>query len=67
MNEKLLDKAIECYITKLENENELLKKFRSEIIDCLAYHGINESDTDRINAIMCVKRYYDNAFEKEVK
>lgn len=59
--------AIECYIKKLEKENEALKNFRKEIIDCLTYHGIDESDTDRINEIMRVKRCYDNAFEEERK
>lgn len=64
MNDKLITKAVECYIEKLEKENKALKDFAHEICDVFAYHGTNETDNDRIKNIISILRCYENIFKE---
>lgn len=63
MNDKLIAKAIECYIEQLEEENKVLKDFKSEISEVFVYHGITETDTDRLKKIISIVRCYENAIK----
>ena len=65
MEDKIITKAVECYIEKLEKENKALQDFAREISDVLNYHGINETDHDRIKNIIRIVRCYENIFKEE--
>lgn len=63
MNDNLITKAIECYIEKLEKENKALQDFAREICDVFEYHGIEETDKDRIFKILSIVRFYEDIFK----
>lgn len=63
MNDKLITKAVECYIEKLEKENKALKEFAREICEVFDYHGTNETDNDRIKNIISIVRCYESIFK----
>lgn len=63
MNNKIITKAVECYIEMLEIENKALKDFAHEICDVFAYHGTNETDNDRIKQIISIVRCYEHIFK----
>lgn len=63
MNDKLITKAVECYIKKIENENKSLKDFAREICEVFDYHGTNETDGDRIKNIISIVRCYESIFK----
>ena len=65
MNDKLVQRAVECYTEKLEEENKVLKDFIRQIVECFDYHGKNETDNDRLNKIMNIVRCYANVFREE--
>lgn len=63
MNDNLVTKAIECYIEKIEKENKALKDFASEICDVFNYHGIEETNNDRLAKILGIVREYESIFK----
>ena len=65
MNDKLVQRAVECYTEKLEEENKVLKDYIRQIVECFDYHGKNETDNDRLNKIMNIVRCYANVFREE--
>lgn len=67
MNEKLISKAVECYVENLEKENEALKSFMEQIADAFSFKGDNKDRTDKdiLNDVMHVLRYYNEVFKEE--
>lgn len=67
MNDKLISKAVECYVEKLEKENEALKSFMEQIADAFSFKGDNKDriDKDILNDVMHVLRYYEKVFKEE--
>lgn len=63
MNDKLITKAVECYIEKLEKENKVLQDFAREICEVFDYHGTNETDSDRIKNIIRIVKCYESIFK----
>ena len=67
MNEKLISKAVECYVEKLEEENKTLKASMEQIADAFSFKGDNKDRTDKdiLNDVMYVLRYYNDVFKEE--
>ena len=67
MNNKLIERAVECYVENLEEENETLKDFMRQIANAVSFKADNRDRTDEdiLNDIMYVLRCYDDVFEKE--
>ena len=65
MNDKLIQRAVECYTEKLEEETKVLKDFLRQIAECFDYHGKDESDNDRLNKIINIVRCYEKIFREE--
>lgn len=67
MNDKLISKAVECYVEKLEKENKALKSFMKQIDDAFSFKGDNKdrNDKDILNDVMYVLRYYNDVFKEE--
>ena len=67
MNDKLIERAIQCYTKKLEEENKTLKAFMGEINDAFSFKGDNKNRTDKdiLNDIMYVLRCYNEVFKEE--
>ena len=67
MNDKLISKAVECYVEKLEKENKALKSFMEQIDDAFSFKGDNKdrNDKDILNDVMYVLRYYNDVFKEE--
>ena len=67
MNDKLISKAVECYVEKLEKENKTLKDTMRQITDAVSFKGDNTDRTDKdiLNDIMYVLRCYDDVFKED--
>lgn len=67
MNDKLIQRAVECYTEKLEEENKTLKAFISQIADAFSYNGgKQERDNEEIlKDILNTLRCYGNVFKEE--
>ena len=64
VNDKLIQKALECYIEKLEEENKTLKAFIAQIGDAFTC-DTNRSDKEIIKDILNTLRVYGNVFNEE--
>ena len=60
MRDEIMNKAIEVYIDKLENENTRAKQVFSEISNVLGFDGSrpNRTDEDRYREILDILRGY---------
>ena len=67
VNDKLIAKAVECYVEKLEKENEILKNCMEQISDAFSFKGDNKdrNDKDILNDIMYTLRYYNEVFKAD--
>lgn len=65
MNDKLIQRAVECYIEKLEEENKTLKAFIVQISDAFTCDE-NRSDEEIIKDILNTLRVYGNVFKEDV-
>lgn len=64
MNDKLVQKALECYIEKLENRNKLLKDFCIEIRN--AFNCSRDRSNDEIiNDILNTMRTHAEVFNED--
>lgn len=65
MNDKLIQRAVECYTEKLENENKTLKGFIAQISDAFTCDE-NRSNEEILKDILNTLRVYGNVFKDEV-
>ena len=67
MNEKLISKAVECYVEKLEEENKTLKASMEQIADAFSFKGDNKDRTDKdiLNDVAYVLRWYEDVYKEE--
>lgn len=67
MNDKLIERAVECYTEKLEEEVKTLKGFMSQIADAFSYNGgKKERDNEEIlKDILNTLRVYANVFKED--
>lgn len=64
MNDKLVQKALECYIEKLEKKNEIFKDFSLQIRDAFNCRG-NRNDEEIINDILNTVRTHPEVFNED--
>ena len=64
MNDKLIQRAVECYTEKLEEENKTLKAFIAQIGDAFTCYK-DRSNEEIIKDILNTLRVYDNVFKEE--
>lgn len=64
MNDNIVNKALECYIEKLEEQNKIFKEFSAKIRDAFNCSG-NRSDQDILNDILNAIRYYAEIFKED--
>ena len=64
MNDKLVQKALECYIEKLENQNKIFKDFCAEIRDVFNYRR-DRSNDEIINDILNTMRTHAEVFNED--
>lgn len=66
MNDKLIDRAVECYIEKLEEENKTLKDFIRQIEDTFKmFNGKSRTTDEIIKDIIDILRVYHDVFKEE--
>lgn len=60
MNEKLIPKAVECYVEKLEKENALLKKALRRISNTFGSNAKGRTERELLDDVLeAVIYYYD--------
>lgn len=66
MNDKLIQRAFECYTEKLEEENKTLKAFIAQIEDAFAYNGGKQERDDKeiLKDILNTLRCYADVFKE---
>ena len=67
MNEKLISKAVECYIEKLEEENALLKKMFRRISSTFGSNAKGRTDRELLDDVLETVMYYTGMFKEENK
>lgn len=67
MNEKLISKAIECYVEKIEKENKILKASMEQIADAFSFKGDNKNRTNKeiLDDVIYILRNYEEIFKEE--
>lgn len=67
MNEKLISKAIECYVEKIEEENKILKASMEQIADAFSFKGDNKNRTNKeiLDDVIYILRNYEEIFKEE--
>lgn len=60
MKDEIMNRAIEAYIEKLENENTRAKQFFSEINKVISFDGSrpNRTGEDKYREILDILKYY---------
>lgn len=60
MKDGIMNRAIEAYIEKLENENKRAKQFFAEINKVIGFDGSrpNRTDEDKYHEILKILKYY---------
>lgn len=64
MKDKIIERAVECYTEKLEEENKTLKAFIAQISDAYTCDR-NRSDEEILKDILNTLRCYANVFKEE--
>lgn len=67
MNE-ICERALECYIKKLENDNKTLRDFANKVRSItFDFDGANpdKSDKDIVNNIIALVRMYERDFKED--
>ena len=66
MNDKLIQRAVECYTEKLEEENKTLRAFIVQITDAFSYNGGKKERDDKeiLKNIRNTLRVYANVFKE---
>ena len=64
MNDKLIQRAVECYTEKLEAENKTLKGFIAQIADAFTCDK-NRGNEEIIKDILNTLRVYGNVFKED--
>lgn len=62
MNEKLISKAVECYIKKLEEENALLKKILRRISNTFGSNAKGRTERELLDDVLETVMYYGDVF-----
>lgn len=66
MNDKFIQRAVECYTEKLEEENKTLKDFMKQIEDAFKmFDGKSRTTNEIINDIINILRVYHDVFKEE--
>lgn len=62
MNEKLISKAVECYIKKIEEENALLKKILRRISNTFGSNAKGRTERELLDDVLETVMYYGDVF-----
>lgn len=66
MNDKLVQRAVECYTEKLEEENKTLKNIIRQIDDTFKmFNGKSRTTDEIIKDIIDILRVYHDIFKEE--
>lgn len=67
MNDTLIEKAVECYIKKLEEENALLKKVLRRILSTFGSNAKGRTERELLDDVLETIMYYGDVFEEAKK
>lgn len=65
MNDKLIEKAVECYIEKLEEENAFLKKILRRITSTFGSNAKGRTEKELLDDVLETLMYYQTGSIKE--
>lgn len=66
MNDKLIQRAVECNTEKLEEENKVLKDFIRQIDDTFKlFNGKTQTTDEIIRDIIDILKVYHDVFKKD--
>lgn len=65
MNDKLMSKAVECYIEKLEKENALLRKIYRRFYNIFGSNAKGRTEKELLDDVLEIIMYYGDAFKEE--
>lgn len=65
MNDKLIQRAVECYTEKLEEENILLKNILREITNTFGRNAKGRTERELLDDILNIIMHYNDVFKEE--
>lgn len=65
MNDKVMSKAVECYVEKLEEENALLKKALRRIANTFGSNAKGRTERELLDDVLETLMYYGDMIKEE--